>query len=133
MILQLSENAIAFHDENLFPIVAACGIGPHRSGSSGRASRPREDRELFEGVEHTSVSSVMFDASEFPNEDNVSATADVVRWAHSHNVHVEAELGEVGEGRAQPPAFGPTPTRRPGSSPVLTWIPLRLQSGPLTL
>lgn len=40
--------------------------------------------------------SVMFDGSILPYEDNVSTTAEVVRVAHSVGVSVEAELGHVG-------------------------------------
>lgn len=40
--------------------------------------------------------SVMFDGSTLPYEDNVKMTAEVVRVAHSVGVSVEAELGQVG-------------------------------------
>ncbi|MCW2840942.1 MAG: fructose-bisphosphate aldolase [Aeromicrobium sp.] len=97
VILQISENAIAFHGGNLLPIAAAC------SELVRTASIPAAihldhvtKRQFFDGLEHASVSSVMFDASESPYEDNLAATAEVVRWAHDVGIHVEAELGEVG-------------------------------------
>lgn len=40
--------------------------------------------------------SVMFDGSTLPYEENVKTTAEVVRVAHSVGVSVEAELGQVG-------------------------------------
>ncbi len=40
--------------------------------------------------------SVMFDGSTLPYEENVQATRDVVRMAHAVGVTVEAELGHVG-------------------------------------
>lgn len=40
--------------------------------------------------------SVMIDASHHPFEENVSTTIEVVKYAHAHNVSVEAELGTVG-------------------------------------
>lgn len=97
VILQISENAIAFHDGNLAPIAAACSELARAAAVPVAVHLDHvKDRQLFEGLKHTHVSSVMFDASELPYEDNVAATAEVVRWARGHRVHVEAELGEVG-------------------------------------
>lgn len=41
-------------------------------------------------------SSVMFDGSVRPFEENAAITAEVVKHAHAHGVTVEAELGHVG-------------------------------------
>jgi fructose-bisphosphate aldolase class II len=40
--------------------------------------------------------SVMIDASKLPFEENIALTKKVVEYAHSHNVVVEAELGQLG-------------------------------------
>lgn len=40
--------------------------------------------------------SVMIDASELPFEDNVRITKEVVDYAHTYGVSVEAELGKIG-------------------------------------
>jgi len=40
--------------------------------------------------------SVMFDGSKYPLEENINLTREVVRVAHSVNVSVEAELGYIG-------------------------------------
>jgi fructose-bisphosphate aldolase class II len=40
--------------------------------------------------------SVMIDASKMPFEENVKVTQEVVKYAHSHGVVVEAELGQLG-------------------------------------
>lgn len=45
---------------------------------------------------HYGISSVMFDGSNLPYEENVSKTVEVVRVAHALGVSVEAELGYVG-------------------------------------
>jgi fructose-bisphosphate aldolase class II len=45
---------------------------------------------------HLGASSVMFDGSHLPYEDNVRQTQEVVRVAHAIGVCVEAELGAVG-------------------------------------
>jgi len=42
--------------------------------------------------------SLMFDGSNLPYEENVARTAEIVRVAHSVGVSVEAELGQVGGG-----------------------------------
>jgi len=42
------------------------------------------------------VSSVMFDGSILPFEENARRTAEVVKYAHSKGITVEAELGHVG-------------------------------------
>ena len=42
------------------------------------------------------VTSVMFDGSILPFEENAQRTAEVVKYAHSKGITVEAELGHVG-------------------------------------
>lgn len=42
--------------------------------------------------------SVMFDGSVLPLEENIKNTKEVVEYAHKFNVSVEAELGHVGDG-----------------------------------
>jgi fructose-bisphosphate aldolase class II len=55
-----------------------------------------QDEDLLRSGVAAGVSSVMFDASALPYEQNVRATARVAGWAQSHGVWVEAELGAVG-------------------------------------
>ena len=43
-------------------------------------------------------SSVMFDGSVLPLEENIQKTSEVVAYAHRFDVTVEAELGHVGDG-----------------------------------
>ena len=43
-------------------------------------------------------SSVMFDGSVLPFEENAAKTTQVVRYAHAKGISVEAELGHVGNG-----------------------------------
>lgn len=44
------------------------------------------------------ATSVMFDGSSLPYEENVRITRDVVKVAHSLGITVEAEIGHVGQG-----------------------------------
>lgn len=53
----------------------------------------------FEGVMsalHAGFSSVMFDGSSLPYEENVAQTTEIVKIAHAMGVSVEGELGYVG-------------------------------------
>lgn len=45
---------------------------------------------------HLGVSSVMFDGSHLPFEENISQTHEIVRVGHAFGVAVEGELGSVG-------------------------------------
>ncbi len=100
VILQLSQNAIAFHG-GLRPILFAC-----REVAAG-ASVPLalhldhiDDLGLIEEAirlaEEVSLGSLMIDASRLDYTENVAVTADVARRAHGVGLWVEAELGEIG-------------------------------------
>ena len=45
---------------------------------------------------YAGFTSVMIDASKYPYDENVRITKEVVKYAHHHNVSVEAEIGHVG-------------------------------------
>jgi len=45
--------------------------------------------------------SVMFDGSQLPLEENIARTTEIVRFAHAVGVSVEAELGHVGGAEGQ--------------------------------
>jgi fructose-bisphosphate aldolase class II len=54
------------------------------------------DYSLIEAAVNQGFTSVMIDASALPLEQNIAVTRDVVAFAHSHLVSVEAELGRIG-------------------------------------
>jgi fructose-bisphosphate aldolase class II len=54
---------------------------------------PKLVRELIEKQLHTSV---MFDGSVLPYEDNVATTKELAILAHERNISIEAELGTIG-------------------------------------
>ncbi|WP_030241731.1 class II fructose-bisphosphate aldolase [Streptomyces sp. NRRL S-350] len=96
VILQISENAVRYHG-GLAPVggaalavarAAAVPVAVHLDHATERA--------LAEDAVRLGFGSVMFDASVLPYEENVRATAEVVRHCHAAGVWVEAELGEVG-------------------------------------
>ena len=54
------------------------------------------DFESIKAAIDAGFSSVMFDGSVLPFDDNAKKTAEVTAFAHAHGVTVEAELGHVG-------------------------------------
>lgn len=96
VILQLSENAIAYHGSP-DPIAAAC------RAIADAAAVPvalHLDHATSVGLCREAVEigfdSVMIDASAEPWEQNLRTTAEVVRLCAPRGIWVEAEIGEVG-------------------------------------
>ncbi len=54
------------------------------------------DFEFIKAACNCGFSSVMFDGSELPFDENAKRTAEVVKFAHQKGITVEAELGHVG-------------------------------------
>ncbi len=54
------------------------------------------DLDSIKAAVEAGFSSVMYDGSVLPFEENAKKTAEVVAFAHAHGVTVEAELGHVG-------------------------------------
>lgn len=97
VVLQISQNAVMFHERRVQPLLAAC------TAVASAATVPVslhldhiEDESLLRDIEGTAVSSVMFDASRLEYADNLHATRSVASWAHERHLHLEAELGVVG-------------------------------------
>lgn len=97
VILQISENAVKYHQGRLEPIAAAT-LAVARTSTVpvavhlDHATRP----ELVAEAVELGFGSVMFDASALPYEENVARTAEVAERCRAAGVFVEAELGEVG-------------------------------------
>lgn len=97
VILQISENAVAFHGGRPAPVLAAAlALADAAAVPVAVHLDHVQDEDLLQSGIAAGVSSVMYDASALPYEQNVRATARVASWAHSHGVWVEAELGAVG-------------------------------------
>lgn len=54
------------------------------------------DLKIIQQAINAGYSSVMFDGSHLPFEENVRLTKKVVAWAHKKGIFVEAELGTIG-------------------------------------
>jgi fructose-bisphosphate aldolase class II len=97
VILQISENAVKFHGGRLDGVLAGAVAAAETATVPVSLHLDHvEDEDLLRAGVAAGVTSVMFDASALPYEQNVRATAQVTEWAHAHGVWVEAELGEVG-------------------------------------
>ncbi|MDN5760876.1 MAG: class II fructose-bisphosphate aldolase [Microlunatus sp.] len=96
VVLQVSENAVLYH-RSLKPIVIAT-VALARNADVPVVVHLDHvtDVDLVRAGLTLGATSVMFDGSRRPYEENVAVTADVVRYCHQRGVDVEAELGEVG-------------------------------------
>lgn len=100
VILQISENAVRFHG-SVRPIVAAC----RELAISARVPASIhldhiQDLDLASEIlalgRDFGVGSIMIDASNLADEQNVAVTARIAAEASAVGLWVEAELGEVG-------------------------------------
>jgi fructose-bisphosphate aldolase, class II len=96
VILQLSQNAVRYHGA-LRPVAAAVRAVAELAGTPVALHLDHAtDAALVREAVALGFGSVMYDASALGYEENVAATAEVVRFCHDHDVWVEAELGEIG-------------------------------------
>jgi len=96
VVLQISQNAVRYHGA-LAPIGSATLTLARNSAVPVVVHLDHAtEKALVEKAIALGFGSVMFDASTMPYEDNVTATAAVVRQCHDGGLDVEAELGEIG-------------------------------------
>ncbi len=109
-IVQISHNAVRYHHD-VAPLAAA--VVAIASASPARLSLHLdhvEDPELLYRTADCGASSVMFDASRLPDDENLAATRAAADWAHAHGLFIEAELGEIGgKGSAHTPGVRTDP------------------------
>lgn len=55
-----------------------------------------EDIDLIKNCIDSGYTSVMYDGSKLPFEENITITKEVVEYAHARGIQVEAELGRLG-------------------------------------
>jgi fructose-bisphosphate aldolase class II len=110
VVLQVSENAVRFHDGRVGPLAAALRVvAADAAVEVGLHLDHVESAELLHAAADHGFGSVMFDASALPYESNVAATSAAARYAHGRGMWLESELGMVGgkDGAAPPPAHAP--------------------------
>ncbi|WP_026118744.1 class II fructose-bisphosphate aldolase [Nocardiopsis salina] len=97
VVLQISQNAVKYHRGRLEPL----GLAVLQIAGDARVPTVvhldhATDASLVERAVELGFSSVMYDGSALPHEENVSTTRGIVEFCHARGVAVEAELGEVG-------------------------------------
>lgn len=109
-IVQISQNAVRYHG-SVEPLAAA--VAALATASTARLALHLdhvEDVGLLHRTAACGASSVMFDGSRLPDEENVAATRAAADWAHRNGLFVEAELGEIGgKGSAHTPGVRTDP------------------------
>jgi fructose-bisphosphate aldolase, class II len=97
VILQISENAVAFHHRQLRPLTAAVVAMAEESSVPMAVHLDHvEDDTLMRQAAGLGISSVMYDASKLDYDANLDATRSAAEWAHANGLWIEAELGEIG-------------------------------------
>ena len=113
VILQVSENAIRYHQGRGLPLLRACAalIDEHPATASLHLDHIVDAALLDLARPDAGVSSVMYDASELPDDENVARTAATAADLHARGLWVEAELGAIGgKGGAHTPGVRTVPS-----------------------
>lgn len=96
VILQISENAVAYHG-GLAPIAAAAAAAARSSEVQAALHLDHATRfDLIKEAADCGFGSVMYDGSKLPWDENVRSTREITAWCHDRGLTVEAELGEIG-------------------------------------
>lgn len=122
-ILQISENAVKFHGGSLSAIAAAAAAVARTSSAPLSLHLDHvTDPGLLRAAHPEGFSSVMFDASKLPYDENVKATADAVRWGHERGIWIEAELGKVGGKEGETPLDAHAPGVRTDPAEAAAYV-----------
>jgi fructose-bisphosphate aldolase class II len=113
VVLQVSENVVKFRYGRLLPLATAA------TAAAERASVPValhldhvQSDDLLRQAPGAGFSSVMYDASRLPYEENLAATRAAADWAHAQGLWIEAELGEIGGKNGEQPRDAHAPGAR---------------------
>ena len=97
LILQVSSGARKYADQTMLRYMAEGAVAMARKAGYTNPIALHLDHgdtyELCVSCIESGFSSVMIDGSHLPYEENVKLTAQVVEYAHAHEVSVEGELG----------------------------------------
>lgn len=97
VVMQISQNAIKYHGGNLKPL--AKGMLSIADSSTARICVHLDhatDLDLIRHALYLGFTSIMYDGSQLPDNENRHVTRTVAGWCHDRGVTLEAELGEVG-------------------------------------
>jgi fructose-bisphosphate aldolase class II len=113
VVLQVSENAVRFHDGDPLPLARAAAAAAERAAVPVALHLDHiQSDDLLRRAADAGFSSVMYDASRLPYLDNLAATHAAVQWAHGQGLWIEAELGQVGGKNGAPPLDAHAPGAR---------------------
>ncbi|MEV8022064.1 class II fructose-bisphosphate aldolase [Streptomyces sp. NPDC086554] len=96
VILQISENTARYHGALAPLALATLAIARAAHVPVAVHLDHAESADLVREAVELGFTSVMFDASTLPYEENVAATRSITEYCHRADVWVEAELGEIG-------------------------------------
>ncbi|WP_210588775.1 class II fructose-bisphosphate aldolase [Streptomyces sp. GESEQ-35] len=113
VVLQVSENAVTFRYGRLLPLARAALTAAERAAVPVALHLDHvQSDDLLRQAAGAGFSSVMYDASRLPYQENLAATRAAVDWAHAQGLWIEAELGEVGGKNGAPPLDAHAPGAR---------------------
>jgi fructose-bisphosphate aldolase class II len=110
VVLQVSENAVKFRYGRLLPLARAATAAAERAAVPVALHLDHvHSDDLLRQAPDAGFSSVMFDASRLPYDQNLAATRAAADWVHAQGLWIEAELGQIGgkEGEAPLDAHAP--------------------------
>ena len=96
VVMQISQNAARYHGGLAPSAMATLEIARRTDVEAVVHLDHADDLDLVHEALDLGLSSVMYDGSRLPDEENRARTAAVAHAAHERGVSVEAELGEVG-------------------------------------
>jgi fructose-bisphosphate aldolase, class II len=110
VIAQLSENAIAYHKGPEAVAAAMVSLAEQSRGQVVLHLDHITQPDMAQRAPDLGFSSVMWDSSTLPYEQNVHATQDIVGWARPQGIWVESEIGAIGgKGGAHTPGVRTDP------------------------
>ncbi|WP_330456175.1 class II fructose-bisphosphate aldolase family protein [Streptomyces sp. NBC_00820] len=113
VVLQVSENAVKFRYGRLLPLARAAVTAAERATVPVALHLDHvQSDDLLRQAARAGFSSVMYDASRLPYTENLAATRVAADCAHSRNLWIEAELGQVGGKDGGPPLDAHAPGAR---------------------
>ncbi len=103
VVLQLSQNAVAFHGALAPAASAALRVAESAAVPVVVHLDHATEEDLIDEALRLGIPSVMYDGAHLTDADNLARTSAVVERAHATDAWVEAELGEVGGKGAHTP------------------------------
>ncbi|GAA3607202.1 class II fructose-bisphosphate aldolase [Marihabitans asiaticum] len=96
VVMQISENCVRYHGA-LRPLAqATLAIAEDCPAPVVVHLDHAESTDLVREALDLGLTSVMYDGSRLPDEENRATTAEVSRWCRAASASLEAELGEIG-------------------------------------